>query len=98
MVSQPKVPELDLPAVRPGGPGGTGGQPPGCLGQEGTQDQRSLSPRCLMKWPTSLRFSFPFCKMGVFTLFYRLQGIWNKLVSRIIKIMLALAIIIFSHY
>lgn len=35
VVSQPEVPEFDLPSVRPGGPGCTGGQPPGRLGQEG---------------------------------------------------------------
>lgn len=41
-VPQPKVPELDLPPTRPGGPGRTAGGPPGCLGQERTLGQRAV--------------------------------------------------------
>lgn len=95
-VSQPKVPELDLPPLRPGGPGCTGGQSPGRLGQEATLGQRSLSPRPLTKRPTSVSLSFRFCKMGLFTAIGQGgYGAWTiaklKTIPGIVKITVASA-------
>lgn len=82
-VFQPKVSELDLAPTRPGGPGCTGGQCPGRLGQEGTLDQRSLL------------LDFLFCKMGIYCYFTGL--LWGTESTKaknsicIVKIMTVLA-------